>query len=374
MVFSGTKVFVDDVDLLMESKSTNSLLLANHGSRIDWMVAMIVGNLKHLEERPSRACRVGFVCEALIQLMPFVGWYRKIICHDIFVSRSFLSDQEKIKKNLMDFQAASEQRMLFLSPEGVIVDNGEQDMKYIHNCRNFAAASGFKPFDYVLTPRYKGTNCLLQQVVGGGPVVSICLAFVRKGKLLNCKLLSPDRVVPDIYDLCQGIAGAPVDIYIHLRRINVNASANANVDPTAGFDAKTVLMNDYVWKDSVLAAWEKRLSNNNNKSNDNGNENDNDGKWMEQFTPVEASKRDVLMSHLTHGFLMTGAAVAFGRFSLLLQMFAWIFCCISITHTIGWFFVNKTSMESVPFETGIKAAVSYYLGLRAKVSSGKKRV
>lgn len=363
MILSGTKVFVDNVDLLIESKTNNSLLLANHGSRIDWMVAMLCGNLKQIKGRPCRVIRVGFVCEALIQLMPFVGWYRKIVCHDIFVSRSFLSDQHKIKNNLMDFQAASEQRMLFLSPEGVIVDHGEHDMKYVQNCRDFAAASGFKPFDYVLTPRYKGTNCLLQQVEDGGPVVSICVAFVRKGKLLNCKLLSPNRVVPDIYDLNQGIAGAPVDIYIHLRRININA----NPIDSSGFDAKTVLMNDSAWKDSVLAAWEKRLS------TTNGNSNDTDSKWMEQYTPVEGSKREVLMSYLAHGLLMTASFVAFGRFSLLLQIFAWISCCISITHTIGWF-ANKSSMESVPFETGIKAAVLYYLDMRAKFSSGKKRV
>lgn len=38
MVLSGSKIYCNDVDLLAEAKSTNSLLLANHGSRIDWMV------------------------------------------------------------------------------------------------------------------------------------------------------------------------------------------------------------------------------------------------------------------------------------------------------------------------------------------------
>ena len=38
MVFSGTKVFSNDIELLFEAKSRDSLLLANHGSRIDWMV------------------------------------------------------------------------------------------------------------------------------------------------------------------------------------------------------------------------------------------------------------------------------------------------------------------------------------------------
>eukprot|EP00551_Chaetoceros_affinis_P019411 CAMPEP_0203741734 /NCGR_PEP_ID=MMETSP0092-20131115/54752_1 /ASSEMBLY_ACC=CAM_ASM_001090 /TAXON_ID=426623 /ORGANISM="Chaetoceros affinis, Strain CCMP159" /LENGTH=74 /DNA_ID=CAMNT_0050628605 /DNA_START=140 /DNA_END=361 /DNA_ORIENTATION=- len=74
MVLSGTKVYADDVDILIESKENDSLLLANHGSRIDWMVGMFIGHLSELDKRQSRKCRVGFVCEALIQLMPLVGW------------------------------------------------------------------------------------------------------------------------------------------------------------------------------------------------------------------------------------------------------------------------------------------------------------
>ena len=353
MVLSGTSMFVDNVDIMLESKSTNSLLLSSHSSRIDWMVAMFCGNLKQLGDQPSHRCRVGFVCEALIQLMPFVGWYRKLVCHDIFVWRSFDKDESTIKRNILNFHEVSEQRMLFLSPEGVIVDYGEQDINYIHECREFAKNNGFKPLDYVLTPRYKGTSCLLQQVARGGPVVSICLAFVRNGRMLNCKLLSEDRVVPDIYDLNQGIAGAPVDIYIHLRRINV--------DPASSFDAKAVLMNDYAWKDSVLAAWEARLSNG-----------DVDEKWIGKYTKIEGCKKDILLNHLANAFLMLGTAITFGSLSLLLKTFGWIFAVISAFHTIGWY-ANNTSMESVPLETGIKATILFFQTLNIKFSSGRKR-
>jgi|AntRauTorckE5430_2_1112549.scaffolds.fasta_scaffold03320_4 1-acyl-sn-glycerol-3-phosphate acyltransferase len=352
MVLSGTKMFVDQVDIMQASKSTNSLLLSSHSSRIDWMVAMFIGNLTNIGEQPSRKCRVGFVCEALIQFMPFVGWYRKLICHDIFVWRSFDKDEHTIKTNIADFHEVSEQRMLFLSPEGVIVDYGEKDTNYINECRQFAIKNGFKPLDYVLTPRYKGTSCLLQQVVSGGPIVSICLAFVRDGRLLNCKLLSEDRVVPDIYDLTQGIAGAPVDIFIHLRRISV--------DPASSFNAKAVLMDDYIWKDSVLAAWEARLSNG-----------ELDGKWMAQYTPIKGCKRDILINHLAHAFFMIGMAVTFGSISFLLKTFAWIFAVISVSHTIGWY-ANMASMESVPFETGIKAAILCFQATKIKCSTKKR--
>ena len=118
LVFSGSKVYCNDVALLEEAKSKNSLLLSNHGSRIDWMVGMFVGFSRRLSTKICERIRVGFVCEALIQFMPIIGWYRKLVCHDIFVWRSFLRDGPTIMANICDFHGADENRMLFLSPEG----------------------------------------------------------------------------------------------------------------------------------------------------------------------------------------------------------------------------------------------------------------
>ena len=63
IVLSGTRIYCDDIDLLIESKSTNSLLLSNHGSRIDWMVGMFIGFSKSLAGKTCERIRVGFVCE-----------------------------------------------------------------------------------------------------------------------------------------------------------------------------------------------------------------------------------------------------------------------------------------------------------------------
>jgi len=79
-------------------KAANSLMLANHGSRIDWMIGMYVGYI----EKPVRV-RVGFVCEKVIKYMPFIGWYRNVICEDVFVDRSFKLDKINISTNLNDF-------------------------------------------------------------------------------------------------------------------------------------------------------------------------------------------------------------------------------------------------------------------------------
>ena len=348
MVFSGTRIFSNNIDLLLESKSRDALLLSNHGSRIDWMVAMFIGHLKVVDNRVGVSCRVGFVCEALIQFMPLIGWYRKIICDDIFVWRSFDKDAPTIKGNIKSFHQASQQRMLFLSPEGVVVDHDAKDMEYIKACQKFAKANDFKPFEYVLTPRYKGTSCLLDQVSKGGPLVSICLAFVRNGKLLNCKLVSPKRVVPDIYDLNQGIAGSSISIYIHLRRIDIV--------PGTPFDAKAVLMADYELKNSVLAEWETRLANNE------------DTRWKAEFFEANGCKKEIMFNHLAHAFIIVVTTMVFGYQTQILKIFFGVFCCVASTHTFGWM-VNETSMESVPFETGIKAAITFISNAKVKVSS-----
>mmetsp|Transcript_1001 Transcript_1001/g.1361 ORF Transcript_1001/g.1361 Transcript_1001/m.1361 type:complete len:200 (+) Transcript_1001:898-1497(+) len=130
MIFSGTKIYCNNLDLLIEAKaSESSLLLANHGSRIDWMVGMLVGFARNLGGKTCDCVRVGFVCEAMIQFLPIIGWYRKIVARDIFVWRSFKQDAPTIKMNIQDFIVAREKRMLFLSPEGVVVDFGTKDFE-----------------------------------------------------------------------------------------------------------------------------------------------------------------------------------------------------------------------------------------------------
>lgn len=359
MVLSGTKVHIDNVDILVASKAKDSLLLANHGSRIDWMVGMFIGHLTELgTNNPSNRCRVGFVCEALIQIMPLIGWYRKIICHDIFVWRSFDKDESTIKQNISNFKCCQEQRMLFLSPEGVIVDHGDKDVEYIHQCRQFCNKNGYEPFDYVLTPRYKGTTCLLDQINGddNGPFVSICVVFVRDGKLLNCKLLSPMRMIPDIYDLNQGIAGKPVSIYVHVRMMDVKRGRGQ------AFDAKEALMEEYKWKDSVLAKWDANLQ--------GGVIPD---ELISQFTTVHGDIRAILSNHALHAIIQIVFSMTFNFHHKLVTIYFVTFCFVSLMHTLGWL-VNQSSMESVPFETGIKALITFLSSLQNKSVNVKKCV
>jgi len=338
MVLSGTRVFVDDLDILIESKSKDSLFLANHGSRIDWMIAMFIGHLKKVGDRASIRCRVGFLSEAVIQYMPLIGWYRRFVCDDIFVTRSFSKDASVIDKNIAYFHGAGQSRMLFLNPEGVVVDHSDHDMEYIQQCQHYCRNYGIPPFEYVLTPRYKGSTCLSDQMSDGGLIISTCLVYVRDGKLLNCRLLSSERIVPDIYHLTQGVTGKPISVYIHLKKMQFTSTPS---------DAKSILMAEYGWKDSVLAKWEKRL-----KERKNGS------RWISQFVEVKGSQTWTILNQIAHLIAILLTANSLGRTSQSVLLFLVMYCAIGLCHTIGWF-INATSMESVPFETFIKAVLIF---------------
>ncbi|KAL7531927.1 hypothetical protein ACHAWF_003964 [Thalassiosira exigua] len=345
MILTGSKVYCNDLDLLVECKETNSLLLSNHGSRIDWMVGMFVGFSKSLADRAAKRIRVGFVCEALIQFMPLIGWYRKIVAKDIFVWRSFKSDAPTIKNNIQDFHRAECRRMLFLSPEGVVVDFGPKDTEYIDACRRFCLDQNYEPFEYVLTPRYKGSMCLLQQVQNStGPVVSICIAYVRNGKLLNCKLLSRDRVVPDIYTLNQGVGGSPVDVFIHLKRLHIAQSD----------DPKSFMMENYKEKNELMKEWDEQLVAGKPSS-----------EWLSQFFIIEANYLEGALYQIGHALLMVIAALAFDRMQTLLKTFSCLVCLVAGCHSLGCL-KSSTSMESVPFETGIKSLIALYISHKNK--------
>jgi len=337
----------------VEAKSKNSLLLANHGSRIDWMVGMFVGFTQSMAGRVSKRIRVGFVCEAPIQFMPLIGWYRKLVCHDIFVWRSFKQDSPTIKNNIRDFHTADECRMLFLSPEGIVVDYGEKDREYISECRQFCIDQHYLPFEYVLTPRYKGSMTLLEQVRHcKGPMVSICLAYIRDGKLLNCSLISPHRVVPDIYTLNQGCGSYPVDVYIHLKRMHIAQDMN---------DPKTFMMENYQEKDQILAEWQRQLD----------ARTASEDKWMNQFTLITNNEMECFCYQIGHLVMVVILSVLLNRGDTFIRLFGSIFCLVSGCHTIGWL-LNSTSTESVPFETGIKA-IALSIEKRKKYCEGIKK-
>jgi hypothetical protein len=135
-----------------------------------------------------------------------------------------------------------------------------------------AACFNYKLFDYILTPRYKGSMCLLKKVqnIEPLPVLLVCIAYVYSEKLLNCSLLLPDQIVPDIYALNQDVGGSPVDIYIHLKHINIAQFTN---------NPKACMMDDYKEKNELFVEWDRQIAAGTASSDD----------WMSQFLLIRCN-------------------------------------------------------------------------------------
>lgn len=205
--------------------------------------------------------------------------------------------------------------------------------------------------------------CLLQQVENNvaasssvKPVISVCNAFVRGGKLLNCSLLSPDRVVPDIYTLNQGIGGEPVDIYIHLKPLLIPQ----DLTPRHTGLSRTLMLQNYKEKNEILMEWDMHTL----AGTATGEA------WMDQFDLIQSNKSECFLSLISHAVLVIVFGRAFGLLGNLVNAFGVLYLFVVGLHTLGWVIGDSTSKESVPFETGIKSIIQLALECR-KVMSKK---
>merc|ERR1719231_97600 len=108
-----------------------------------------------------------------------------------------------------------------------------------------------EPFQYVLTPRYKGLQCFHKHThaientsVGQGVILDVTLMYVRAGKLLSCKFSDPERVVVDLYDLLAGMGGEPIDVYMCVEEMPQFSEDD---------DIKSLMMDTYKKKDKQIA-------------------------------------------------------------------------------------------------------------------------
>lgn len=333
----GMRVYVNEMTYFQDVvKKNNCVLLANHGSRIDWLLGMYVGFV-------GTNIRVGFVVESFLAYLPFIGWYRNWICEDIFVSRSFKQDKVSIIKKIDTFKKTSTKLMYFLAPEGMIVDDNPIGHKYLADCQEFCKSLGYKPFEYVLTPRYKGINVLTHHLSDGGEVGSVTMAIVQNGRLLQSKLLSPDYVIADLYTAFGGIGGSPVEVYIFLKKLSLPLPDEGE-DDARGEATKKALMDDYAWKEECLRAFDETGAFPGNPK-------------MHEFE-VPHFRFNLLI--LLHNLAVIVTCTAFGRLGFLLKTAIVLYVLVTGSNTIGKL-VNGSTMESIPFETAIKPFIHLLL-------------
>mmetsp|Transcript_24089 Transcript_24089/g.65158 ORF Transcript_24089/g.65158 Transcript_24089/m.65158 type:complete len:429 (+) Transcript_24089:118-1404(+) len=293
-----------------------SIIMCNHASRVDWLLALWCGYVQN-------TVRVSFLTEGPMQFLPIVGWMRKL-CEDIFVWRSFKLDKPRIDANIESFKATKTQRALFLAIEGAIVDQGEFDKHYIEECSKFCESLGYEPFEYVLTPRYKGIHSLAQHA--GKEVFSVTTAFVRDGDVLNKKLTDPKRVVPDLYT----ILASPIDVTCHFDRFEISSEQEL---------AKRQCMDNYKYRDGMIAHFNEK------------------GCFPTGLAynplPLELPKRLASLA-MQFALYYAGLELFYGKGYYLGYLMVGLVAVLGTCHSLGEL-LSGESRESIPFETIFKS-------------------
>jgi len=335
----GVRLYMSDIDYVNFLKERNSLWLSNHGSRIDWVMARFLGFA-------SPTVRVNFVMESFLKWMPAVGWHCNWIAGDIFVKRSFKQDRVEIQRWIRNMRQTNIPCLLFLAPEGMIVDTTSKrnalGRKYLLNCRNFCEQQGYPKFEYVLTPRYKGISVLKEHANAvGGDIVSATMAFTRDGKLLNNRLDSPSREIPDLYAVYAGLFGKPLIVYAHLHKIEL-------CDEPA--ELKRIMMEDYLRKDKLLKHFDER-----------GYFPDENGENT-PYDLVEVPHVRLNVLFFSHTFSVFFVGHLLGQWQLLKYCIVLMLFSFTFFNTFGRFIFGY-SIESLPFETGLKPLLFLYYEL-----------
>lgn len=303
--------------MLMDSRSSAllSIYMCNHGSRVDWLMGLLCGN----SERPVR---VSYLTEGTMQFLPIVGWMR-YLCEDIFLWRSFKVDKPRIDANIASFKRTQTQRAIFLAVEGAIVDKGAFDQQYIADCSEFCKSLGYEPFEYLLTPRYKGIHSLAQHA--GDNLFRVTMCFVRDGKLLNTKLTDPERVVPDLYTLMSD----PIQVVSRFERLTISAEQE---------EAKRQCMDDYKARDELIGYFHKHGTY--------------PGGDTYRLLDLELPKR--VACFVSQLVLAVAATWLLGMPLLVPKFFCALGAVVGVSHSLGEV-LSGTSRESIPFETIFKS-------------------
>lgn len=345
----GLRVHTSQYSLVMNMAALgNSLVMTNHCSRIDWLVGMLLGNV--LKPR----IRIGFVAEITTMLMPIFGWSR-FLFGDIFLRRTFHRDSVRIARNICSFHEADVTRMIFVAPEGAIVDPGvAKDQEYVSQCEDFMHAHGRSKLKFLLTPRYKGIQLLslhaphsifsvtmafrCRSIIGQPSIRSVKIdastGRTHGGELCTTALDDPRRIIPDLHTIFRG----GLHVFCHVHRLHLPANASNE-------QVRDILIEDYERKDRLLDAFQRH-----------GKFCANTDKYTMFTLPISHLRMNVTL--LVHAFLSVQvarwlgadlASIASGTFA------AWII--ISLFHAVTHLYAEKisgASRESLMFETTLK--------------------
>jgi hypothetical protein len=339
----------------------NGLFISNHSARVDWYLGMFITNMY--------CQRVAFVMEYFAMMMPVVGWWRYLV-EDMYVVRSFKQDADRLQKNIAGFNECGVTRWCFLSPEGMIADFSDHDKKYIMDCRKFCQEMNHEPYEFLLTPRYKGMTCFNRMVAedSEASVISVTMAYKQKGKILVKPLLDDDRLIPDLYDLLRG----DMVVDVHMHRLTLSN------DPEV---LKHQMMDEYHVKDKLL----KIFYETGRFPHGHPSVTPTPEGWEPSADPELPLSEDypfqeigglwhhhirMNVSLFSQVLIIYGVSWALNMVSTMLFFVLCFFCTLAIGNLSSICFVGQ-SRESVPFESLIKGLLFRIGGREGKTKSKK---
>jgi hypothetical protein len=359
--WAACKVRCNGLGYLIRYVGKDALFISNHSARVDWYLGMFLTTMY--------CQRVAFVMEYFAMMMPIVGWWRYLV-EDMYVVRSFKQDQERLDQNIDGFHTSGVHRWLYLSPEGMIADFSEHDKKYIRDCRRFCEDMSVDPYDYLLTPRYKGMTCFNRLVTEGvseedtTQVVSVTMAYCKDGKNLCKPLIDDDRHIPDLFDLLGG--GMTVDVHLHMLSLSNNPEV-----------LKGQMMEEYALKDKLLKhfhehgffpsahpvispppeGWDSKA--------DPALAWDGEAPWQ-AIGSLWSHHIRMNVSLVAQVVIIYTLAYYMNSVSSLHFFLAFIWCTLGLGHISSVHLTGGQSRESVPFESIIKSVLFRVMGREGK--------
>uniref|UniRef100_A0A7S2SSK6 Phospholipid/glycerol acyltransferase domain-containing protein n=1 Tax=Rhizochromulina marina TaxID=1034831 RepID=A0A7S2SSK6_9STRA len=358
IVWCNARIHLHHAELLTEFKNGgNGVLLSTHCSRIDWLLAVVVGMY-------GRGNRVGFVAEVTTGFMPIVGWSR-VLFGDILLQRTFHRDRPRIIQNIEGFHRDGIQRIIFLAPEGAIADPGcEADEKYVAQCGEFMKSLGKEPLTHLLTPRYKGMSafvnhspdnvaaCTMTFVKGPGITFDKETGATSGGRRCSLALDDPKRMIPDLHTIFAGNLSA----FISMHKLDIPVCDEA--DPKSALRIRDELVNSQQLKDKEMQYFAANGKFPTVKS----------GADWEELPAPRVMMNVILFTQLGLTCLVCSAVLGISpaKFAMTsLWLFVRILLVYGASHAVGELLLGGRSSESLVGETAIKAALVYLTGRSA---------
>mmetsp|Transcript_3997 Transcript_3997/g.5612 ORF Transcript_3997/g.5612 Transcript_3997/m.5612 type:complete len:520 (-) Transcript_3997:527-2086(-) len=360
-------------------RERDALVMTNHCSRVDWLVGMLLGDVLRFQPR------IGFVAEITTMLMPVFGWSR-FLFGDIFLRRTFHRDARRINQNIQAFHKANVSRMIFVAPEGAIVDPGvSKDAIYVTQCQQFMYQQQRPILNFLLTPRYKGIQ-LLSSHCQDDATFSVTMSFVCRansssstatktffrnsnspnvlihnncvtgGELCTRALSDSERIVPDLHTVFRG----GLHVFCHIHPMHIPQTATND-------QVRDLLLDDYQRKDSLLAQFA------------NHGTFDSVGKNKEETTCQDQNVKNSFYTLPIGHFRMNATLIIHSILSIRMLLFlfpntnlydimnlvfaSWLI--VLLVHAVSHLYaeqISGASRESLLFETIFKSLIESYLG------------